>query len=138
MIHSARPTVSPVENIVFTWNFVLKIGDGRTHVRMDVQTDDMWEKQWSLPAMTLGWPCGSTTITVAECDEGKRPRKQNSWAFMGNKTLFGLIFKVTDGNEYDRVIGLLDIKNFYAAFLMPFFRFRKAPAFWYLEGCISC
>ena len=33
MIHSARPTVSPVENIVFLWNLFRfeKSGDGRTY-----------------------------------------------------------------------------------------------------------
>ena len=54
MIHSARPIVTPVANIVFCcYVFLdLKSGDGRTdgqHVR----------KEWSLPAMTLGWPSGS-------------------------------------------------------------------------------
>ena len=54
MIHSARPIVTPVVNIVFCC-FVfldLKGGDVRTygqHVR----------KQLFLPAVTLGWPSGS-------------------------------------------------------------------------------
>ena len=57
MIHSARPIVKPVANIVFCC-FVfldLKSGDGRTdgqHV----------QKQGSLPAVTLGWPSGSKII----------------------------------------------------------------------------
>ena len=52
MIHSARPIVTPVANIVFCCFVDLKSGDGRTdgqHVR----------KQWSLPAVTLSWPSGS-------------------------------------------------------------------------------
>ena len=58
MIHSTRPKVSPDwANIVFCC-FVcldLKSGDGRTdgqHVR----------KQWSLPAVTVGWPSGSISV----------------------------------------------------------------------------
>ena len=31
---------------------IFKGGDGRTY--------DMWEKQWSLSAVTVGWPSGST------------------------------------------------------------------------------
>ena len=52
MIHSAKPIVTPVANVVFCFVFLdLKSGDWRTgHVR----------KQWSLPAVTLGWPSGST------------------------------------------------------------------------------
>ena len=54
MIHSARPIVTPVANIVFCCFVLLdlKTGDGRTdeqHVR----------KQLSLPAVALGWPSGS-------------------------------------------------------------------------------
>ena len=48
MIHSARPTVSPV----FTWNLLYFEKWGRTdgqHV----------QKQWSLPAVTVGRPRGS-------------------------------------------------------------------------------
>ena len=56
MIHSARPIVSPVANIVFAlFCFVRfwKVGtDGRTYSR-HVQ------KQWSLPAVTVGRPSGS-------------------------------------------------------------------------------
>ena len=53
MIHSARPMVMPVANIVFCC-FVfldLKSGEGRT--------DNMCEHLF-LPAVTLGWPSGST------------------------------------------------------------------------------
>ena len=59
MIQSDRPIVTPVTNIVFCC-FVfpdLKSGDGRTdgkHVR----------KQWSLPAVTLGWPSGSIKLIL--------------------------------------------------------------------------
>ena len=49
MIHSSRPTVSPVANIVFCFALLdLNSGDGRTygqHVR----------KQLSLPTVTVGW-----------------------------------------------------------------------------------
>ena len=52
MIHSARPTVSPVANIVFAWHlfcFVKFIRTDGRHV----------QKQWSLPAVTVGRPRGS-------------------------------------------------------------------------------
>ena len=60
MIHSAKPTVSPVANIVFCLFCLLdfkKWGrtDGRTNGR-HVQ------KQWSLPAVTVGRPSGSINI----------------------------------------------------------------------------
>ena len=68
MMHSARPIVTPVANIVF-YCFVfldLKIGDVRTygwtygqHVR----------KQLSLPAVTLGWPSGSIYLAVHSTDD---------------------------------------------------------------------
>ena len=50
MIHSAMPTVSPVANIVFAWNLFLfwKVGTNGRHL----------QKQWSLPAVTVGWPSG--------------------------------------------------------------------------------
>ena len=47
MIHSARPTVSPVVNIVSAWNFVVfwKVGtDGRSHGRTDEWTTCVCEK----------------------------------------------------------------------------------------------
>ena len=54
MIHSGRPIVTPVANIVFCC-FVfldLKSGDGRT--------DNMCQNNYLfLPAKTLGWPSGS-------------------------------------------------------------------------------
>ena len=55
MIYSARLTVSPVVNIVFTWicfvllDFEKRERTGRQYV---------W-KQLSLPAVTVGWPSGS-------------------------------------------------------------------------------
>ena len=56
MIHSARPTVSPVANIVFTLFVVLDIEKwGRT--------DSYERKQGSIPAVTVGWPSGSITIS---------------------------------------------------------------------------
>ena len=60
MIHSARPIVTPVANIVFCC-FVfldLKSADGR--MRTYVRTYGQYvRKQLSLPAVTLGWPSGS-------------------------------------------------------------------------------
>ena len=54
MIHSARPTASPVVEI----SFVLKSGDGRTNGRHV-------KKQFSLPAVTVGrQPRGSIQIDV--------------------------------------------------------------------------
>ena len=57
MIHLARPTVSPVANIVFTSNLFcfVKGWDGwdrRTYGRQV-------RKQFSLPAVTVGRPRGS-------------------------------------------------------------------------------
>ena len=54
VIHSARPTVPTSSEHCFLCFVLLdlKSGDGRTdgqHVR----------KQWSLPAVTVGWPSGS-------------------------------------------------------------------------------
>ena len=52
MIHSARPTVSPVANIVFAlfcFARFWKVGLDRRHA----------QKQWSLPAVTVGRPSGS-------------------------------------------------------------------------------
>ena len=54
MIHSARPLVTPVANIVFCCFVFLDMKSGDVcpygqHVR----------KQWSLPSVTLGWPSGS-------------------------------------------------------------------------------
>ena len=54
MIRLARPTVSPVVNIVFAWNLFSfarfwKVEVDGQHVR----------KQWSLPAVTVGRPSGS-------------------------------------------------------------------------------
>ena len=51
MIHSARPTVSPVANIVFfdLFCYIWKVWTDGQHVR----------KQLSLPAMNVGWPSGS-------------------------------------------------------------------------------
>ena len=59
MIHSARPTVSPVaNNIVFDWNLFCFVKSG------DVRTDGKdVRKQWSLPAVTVGRPSGS----IFEC-----------------------------------------------------------------------
>ena len=54
MIHSARPTVSAVVNIVFTWN--LFCFSRFTYVQTDGQ--HVW-KQWSLPVVTVGRPSGS-------------------------------------------------------------------------------
>ena len=54
MIHSARPIVSPVANIVFCCFVFLDLK--RTygqHVR----------KQLSLPTVTVGWPSGSLWYT---------------------------------------------------------------------------
>ena len=67
MIHLARPTVTPVVNIVFAWNLFCfarfwKVGtdvcpnglmDGQ-HVR----------KQWSLQAVTVGRPSGSMQVNA--------------------------------------------------------------------------
>ena len=47
MIHSARPTVLPVVNIVFAWNLFCFEKWGRTDGRHE-------QKQWSLPAVTMG------------------------------------------------------------------------------------
>ena len=61
MIHSARPIFTPVANIVFCFVFLdLKSVDGRTD-------GQLVRKQWSLPAVTLGWPSGSI--------EGRRHNK---------------------------------------------------------------
>ena len=49
MIHSARPIVTPVANIVFCCFVFLALKSGDGHVR----------KQLPLPAVTLGWPSGS-------------------------------------------------------------------------------
>ena len=59
MIHSARPTdwVSPVVNIVFAWHLIYFEKWGRTNGR-HVQ------KQWSLPAVTVGRPSGSIAIKL--------------------------------------------------------------------------
>ena len=60
MIHSARPIVTPVVNIVFCC-FVflyLKSGDGCTD-------GQLVQKQLSLPAVTLGWPSGSIMMARA-------------------------------------------------------------------------
>ena len=57
MIHSARPIVTTVANIVFCC-FVfldLKSGEGR------VRTDNMCENNDPYPAVTVGWPSGSTS-----------------------------------------------------------------------------
>ena len=56
MIHSAKPTVSPVAKIVFTWNLSCfwKVGTDGRHVR----------KQWALPAVTAGRPRGSILLYV--------------------------------------------------------------------------
>ena len=61
MIHSARSIVTPVANIVFCC-FVfldLKSGDGLTYGQHE-------RKQWSLPAVTLGWPSGSIKTKIQE------------------------------------------------------------------------
>ena len=54
VIHSARPTVSPLVNVVFAWNLLWfarfwKVRTDGQHVR----------KQWSLPAVTVDWSRGS-------------------------------------------------------------------------------
>ena len=56
MIHLARPTVSPVVNIVFAWNLLRFEKWGRTDGRTDGRHV---QKQWSLPAVTVGRPRGS-------------------------------------------------------------------------------
>ena len=60
MIHSARPTVSPVVIIVLKF-VLLDIEEwGRTDGRTDRQTDGQHvQKQLSLPAVTMGRPSGS-------------------------------------------------------------------------------
>ena len=71
MIHSARPTVSPVANIVFSLEicFVLKMGtDGRTDKRTNERTNERYvQKQWSLPAVTVGRPRGSIFYEIHGC-----------------------------------------------------------------------
>ena len=46
MIHSARPTVSPVADNVFAWNLcILKSGDGWTYVQSDMcKTNDHYQR----------------------------------------------------------------------------------------------
>ena len=51
MIHSARPTVSSVENIVFIWNLIcyasfLKSGEGRTEEQQCENNDDYGTWLW--------------------------------------------------------------------------------------------
>ena len=66
MIPSARPTVPPLEIIIFNRRLIvlffdiLKSADARTcsYVRKHVQ------KWWPLPAGTVGRPSGSTTIVI--------------------------------------------------------------------------
>ena len=58
MIHSSRPTVSPVVNIVFAWNLFCFEKWGQTYRRTNGRHV---QKQWSLPAVTVGWPRGSTS-----------------------------------------------------------------------------
>ena len=56
MIHSARPMVTPIANIVF-FCFVF-LGDERT--------DGQHVRKQSLPAVTLGWPSGSIVQQVLD------------------------------------------------------------------------
>ena len=56
MIHSARPTVSPVANIVFALNLFCFEKWGRTDGRTSVRHV---QKQLLLPVVTVGWPSGS-------------------------------------------------------------------------------
>ena len=64
MIHSARPTVSQVVNIVFVWNlfcfarFWKAVTDGQLWKQWRLP---VW-KQWRLPAVTVGRPSGSITL----------------------------------------------------------------------------
>ena len=53
MIHSTRPIVSPVANIVFTLFYILDFE------KWDGRTDDMCENNDPLQAVTVGWPIGS-------------------------------------------------------------------------------
>ena len=65
MIHSARPTVSPVANIVFAWNWfcLARFWKVRTCWRTDRRTNGRHvQKQLSLPAVTVGWPSGSKRL----------------------------------------------------------------------------
>ena len=59
MIHSTRPTVTSVPNIVFAWKMFCfekwRRTDGRTNARLV-------QKQWSLPAVTVGRPSGSIML----------------------------------------------------------------------------
>ena len=56
MIHSAGPPVSPVMDIVFVWNLFYFEKWGRTDRRT---IERHVQKQWSLPAVTVGRPSGS-------------------------------------------------------------------------------
>ena len=56
MIHSAKPTFSPIVNIVFTWNLFCFEKWGRTDGRKYVRTTCV---KWSLPAVFVGRPSGS-------------------------------------------------------------------------------
>ena len=62
MIHSARPTVLLVVNIVFAWNLLCFEKWGRTYVRTYGRHV---QKQWSLPPVTVGWPRGSILQDLA-------------------------------------------------------------------------
>ena len=60
MIHSAWPTVSPVINIVFTWNSFSFARFWKVILKRFWRTDGwhVW-KQWSLPTVAVGRPSGS-------------------------------------------------------------------------------
>ena len=85
MIHSARPIVTPVANVVFgCFVFLdLKSGDGRTygqHVR----------KQLSVPAVTFGWPSGSIFLSPNKLHGRKETRIEHFVNF--TRSLFSTCF----------------------------------------------
>ena len=84
MIHSARPTVSSVANIVVAWNLFCfarfwKVGTDGRHVR----------KQWSPPAVTVGRPSGSKDGDwVSVTERIKRLKQENDWEVKVNRSYF--------------------------------------------------